>query len=117
VTGAIIWDYIAGMSASASFPDRVMTDDLSPHAVRLKRLSFRAWHRGMKELDLILGRFADERLTTMSEDELAMFEEIIALPDVSLYRWLSGREAVPPAHDSAMLAVLKARCDAGAVQS
>ena len=91
------------------------SDPLSPHAVRLKRMSFRAWHRGMKELDFILGRFADEQLAGMSAEELDSFEENIALPDVTLYRWLSGREPIPSEHDCALLRTLKMRCDAGGV--
>lgn len=71
----------------------------------------------MKELDLILGRFADARLGTMTADELDSFEQIIALPDVALYRWLSGREEIPVEHDSALLRILKALCDSGAART
>lgn len=80
---------------------------LSDDAIRRKRLSFRAWHRGMKEMDLILGRFADARLAAMSDADLDQFEAIIALPDVTLYRWLSGRDPVPASHDTAMLQAIR----------
>jgi antitoxin CptB len=71
--------------------------------IRRKRLSYRAWHRGMKEMDLILGQFADARLTAMSEVELDAFETVLTYSDVALYRWLTGAEVVPEHYDSAML--------------
>lgn len=75
----------------------------SEDEIRRKRLRYRAWHRGMKEMDLILGQFADARLAGMSEAELADFETIIACPDVALYRWVTGAEPVPAQYDSALL--------------
>lgn len=62
---------------------------------RKKRLRFRAWHRGTRELDLILGRFADGYLDDMSESELKAFERILEAPDPDLYAWVTGR-ALPP---------------------
>lgn len=75
----------------------------SEETVRRKRLRYRAWHRGMKEMDLILGRFADERLASMSAEEFHAFEAIIACPDVVLYRWIAGAEPVPAQHDTPLL--------------
>ncbi len=72
-------------------------------AIRRKRLHYRAWHRGMKEMDLILGHFADRRLAALTEAELDSFEAIIAYPDVTLYRWITGAEPVPVRYDSALL--------------
>ncbi|MCE9522465.1 MAG: succinate dehydrogenase assembly factor 2 [Alphaproteobacteria bacterium] len=63
--------------------------------IRLKRLKFRAWHRGMKEVDLILGPFADENAARLSEAELVDFELLLGVPDNDLYDWLSGRSAPP----------------------
>ena len=87
-----------------------MTGFESEDAIRRKRLLYRAGHRGMKEMDLILGRFAEDRLPTMSETELDEFETIIAYPDISLYRWITGAEPVPPRCDGALL---RALCKAG----
>ena len=70
---------------------------------RRRRLSFRAWYRGMKEMDLILGRFADTHLAGFDTAELDAFEAIVELPDIELYQWLTGRVAVPETHDTAML--------------
>ena len=60
-----------------------------------KRLHFRAWHRGTKESDLLLGRFADQNLAAMSLDDLADFEQILDRIDPELMDWLTGREPVP----------------------
>ena len=62
---------------------------------RRKKLKFQAWHRGFKEIDLILGPFADERLGQMSEDELDAFEELLHLPDYDLYDWICQRSSPP----------------------
>lgn len=62
---------------------------------RLRKLSFRAWRRGFKEADLILGHFADDHLSDMSDDELDMFETLLEVPDQDLYGWIIEREAAP----------------------
>ena len=57
---------------------------------RRRRLLFRAWHRGTREMDLMMGRFADIWIPRLSEAELADFEGLIAVPDPQLYDWLAG---------------------------
>jgi antitoxin CptB len=58
--------------------------------VRRRRMRFRAWHRGMKEMDLILGSFADRHLARMSADDLDAFERLIDMPDGELLSWITG---------------------------
>ncbi len=62
---------------------------------RLKRARIRAWRRGTKEMDLILGPFADARLAELSAARQAAFDALLAENDHDLYLWLSGQ--VPPA--------------------
>lgn len=62
---------------------------------RRKRMMFRAWHRGTKELDIILGSFADQHLGAMSDAELDAFETLMEVPEPDLYNWISGRDALP----------------------
>jgi antitoxin CptB len=57
---------------------------------RRKRLLFRCWHRGTREMDLILGRFADSEISGLSQDELTQFEELMEVPDPDLYAALTG---------------------------
>ncbi len=75
--------------------------------VRRRRLLFRAWHRGMREMDLIMGRFADARIATLGEAELAEFERLIEVPDPDLLAWITGEGAVPQNSDSAVFRQLR----------
>ncbi len=74
---------------------------------RRRRILFRAWRRGMRELDLVMGRFADAHLATMSETELAEFERLLDAPDPQVLAWIVGGEAPPPEFDMALLARLR----------
>jgi antitoxin CptB len=62
---------------------------------RRKRLLFRCWHRGTREMDLILGRFADAEIGSLSDDELCQLEHLIEVPDQDLYAAVSGSVALP----------------------
>jgi antitoxin CptB len=70
-------------------PGFKMTDDLD---TRRRRASYRAHHRGTKEMDVLVGRYADARLVAFSLDDLAHFERFLAIPDPTLQAWIfSGR--------------------------
>lgn len=85
-----------------------MPDSHEPdHDARLRRLKFRSWHRGLREMDLILGHFADNSLESLSNSELDQYEELIGSEDTALYNWLTGREKVPPEHDTAVFARIR----------
>lgn len=62
---------------------------------RLKKLRFRAWRRGFREADLILGPFADRHVQNFTEAELDWFERLLEVPDQDLYAWIIGREDPP----------------------
>ncbi len=64
-------------------------------AIRIRRLKFRSWHRGIKEMDLILGHFADNVMESLSPAELDQYETLIETEDTSLYNWITGREPTP----------------------
>jgi antitoxin CptB len=76
--------------------------------VRRRRLLFRAWRRGVRETDLIVGRFADAHIDTLDAAELDHFEKLIEAPNADLYAWVIGAETVPPDYDTAVLAKLRA---------
>jgi antitoxin CptB len=59
---------------------------------RRKRLLFRCWHRGTREMDLILGRFADAEIANLKDGELTQLERLIEVPDPDLYAALTGDE-------------------------
>ena len=74
---------------------------------RRKRLLFRCWHRGTREMDLILGRFADAEIAILSDDELGTLERLIEVPDPDLYAALTGDKQLPAEHASALFDRIK----------
>jgi antitoxin CptB len=75
---------------------------------RRRKVLFRAWHRGMREMDLIMGRFAEEHLNRLSDAELDIFELLIEVPDRDLLAWITDREIVPDNYNTAVFRALKA---------
>jgi len=75
-------------------------------AVERKRLRYRSWHRGTREADLLLGRFADAHLPGMDAAQLARFAALLDLADPDLLDWLVGRAPPPPGHDNEVAALL-----------
>src|SRR5262249_6616904 len=74
---------------------------------RRRKLLFRCWHRGMRELDLIMGRFADSAIAGLGTDDLAALERLLEVPDRELLAWVTGEIEVPPAHDTALFRRLR----------
>lgn len=70
---------------------------------RRRKLKFRAWRRGFREMDLIMGSFADAHLESMSEVDLSEFERLLATPDWEVFAWLVGQKPVPANFQSALL--------------
>ncbi|MZR14165.1 succinate dehydrogenase assembly factor 2 [Maritimibacter sp. DP07] len=62
---------------------------------RLKRLGMRSWRRGTKEMDMILGPFADAHLASLSPAELELYDALLLENDQDLYQWVSGQAPVP----------------------
>lgn len=75
---------------------------------RRKKLLFRAWRRGTRELDLVFGPFADARIDTLSAAELDMLEDLMNVPDPEVYAWLTGEEPVPARYDRPLFRALVA---------
>ena len=73
---------------------------------RRKRLLWRASHRGLREMDLMLGGFAKSHIGQFSEAELDELETIIAIPDQDLLGWILGETPVPQGQASATLKAL-----------
>ena len=74
---------------------------------RRRRLLYRSWHRGIREMDLIMGRFAEASIENLEEPELDEFERLMEVPDRDLYMWISGEKPVPAEYDVAMFRRLR----------
>ena len=80
----------------------------APPDLRRKRLLFRSWHRGTREADLVLGRFADAHLAGLDALQLDRYEALLECTDADLFDWVSGRTAPPPAYDHDVTRLLRA---------
>ena len=67
---------------------------------RRRRLLFRAWHRGMREVDLITGPFADAHIASLSDGELDEFERLLDIPEPELLAWVMAQEPTPQSFDT-----------------
>jgi antitoxin CptB len=67
-----------------------------------RRALFRSRHRGMREMDIIMGDFADAEIARLDEKELAAFEALLDLPDQDVFSWITGEAKVPHEHDTAL---------------
>jgi antitoxin CptB len=74
---------------------------------RLKKLTFRAWRRGFREADLILGPFADRHVAELSEAQLDEFERLLEVPDADLYAWIIGSAPVSEDYASDVLELIQ----------
>lgn len=77
------------------------------HEIRLKRLSFRAWHRGTREADFMIGGFLDKYGESWSEEQLDWFERLLQEEDVDIMAWAIGTQPVPPAYEGAQMEAMK----------
>jgi antitoxin CptB len=75
---------------------------------RRKRILFRCWHRGTREMDLILGRFADAEIATLGDDDLAGLEVLLELPDPDLYAAVTGHIQLELGEAAALFARIRA---------
>ncbi len=79
---------------------------LDPTEITRKRLLWRATHRGIKEMDILLGGFATRHLSTMPAENLSEFAQLLELPDQDLLSWATKLEPVPPHLQSKMLTAI-----------
>ena len=73
---------------------------------RRRKILFRAWRRGLREMDLVMGQFADMNLQAMSDTEVDEFERLLDIPDPQILDWITGFETVPPPYDTPLFARL-----------
>lgn len=71
-------------------------------------MRFRAWHRGIRETDLVLGPFADAALGTLDAQELDDFEALLSAPDHDLHDWFTGRSTPPDRFNRSLIERIRA---------
>jgi antitoxin CptB len=98
-SGLLALDWILGMTGSTR----------SSHGLddRRKRLLFRCWHRGTRELDLILGRFADAEIAGLGDDELSQLERLLEVPDPDFYAAVTGDRPLPDGYANVLFERIK----------
>jgi len=74
---------------------------------RRRRLLFRSWHRGIREMDLVLGGFADAHIAELSDAELDEYEAWLEIPDQQIFTWVNGLQLAPAAIDTALFRRLR----------
>ncbi|EAQ23286.1 FAD assembly factor SdhE [Roseovarius sp. 217] len=82
-----------------------------PRAHRLKRLHMRAMRRGIKEMDIILSRYAEARLEAMEDSALDGFDALLCENDQDLYQWVTG-QTPPPARFAPLVADIATQASA-----
>jgi len=70
---------------------------------RLKRLRFRAWHRGTKEADLLIGGFFDQFSASWNDSEIDWFETLLEEEDVEIMAWAIGMQPPPPRYEGPLM--------------
>jgi antitoxin CptB len=80
---------------------------MSTDDTRLKRLKFRAWHRGFREADFILGPFADTHGPNLTPQQMDALEALLEQPDQDLYEWIVERTPTPPEFDGEIMQMIK----------
>ena len=78
--------------------------DLDP---RRRKILFRAWHRGLREMDLIMGGYADAHLATLADSDLDAFEVLIEQADRDLLHWILDETDIPLDFDTALLRAIR----------
>jgi antitoxin CptB len=71
-------------------------------------MAFRSWHRGTREVDLLLGRFADAHMPGFDGEQLGLYDRFLNNSDPDIYNWITGQEPLPPAEDNAVVRLLLA---------
>ena len=73
---------------------------------RRKKAYFNSWHRGTREMDLLIGGFAEAYLASLTDEQFGRYETLLQCPDTDLYAWITGREQPPPELDTDILRLL-----------
>jgi antitoxin CptB len=91
------------VSENSAGPE-ISSEGLDP---RRRRLLFRSWHRGIREMDMVYGHFADAQIAVLSDAELGVYERLLELPDQQVFEWISGAQPLPADYDTPLFRRLR----------
>src|SRR5262245_28494176 len=80
-----------------------------PRELWLKRLTYRSWHRGCKETDLVLGTYCERNVDALDEKKLALFEQFLDEDDADIWAWLTEKKSCPKTEYTPLLNELRAQ--------
>jgi antitoxin CptB len=80
---------------------------MQAHEIRIKQLRFRAWRRGFREHDFIMGTYADNQLASQDARGLNAFEDLLEQADWDVYGWITGQIPTPPQFESPVMEALR----------
>jgi antitoxin CptB len=75
-------------------------------SIKRKQLIFRSWHRGTREVDLLLGKFADQHMPGFDGGQLMLYDRFLNNSDPDIFNWISKQEPVPSAEDNEVVQML-----------
>ncbi len=78
---------------------------------RRAKLLFGSWHRGIREMDLVLGGFADANIHALTEAEMDQYERLLEAQDADILSWITGGQPTPAAYDNSVFAMILASCE------
>jgi antitoxin CptB len=103
------WRWSGPLSGNSGGP-AISSEGLDP---RRRRLLFRSWHRGIREMDLVYGRFADAEIAKLSDIELDDLEKLLELRDQQVFDWIFGAHPLDEGYDTPLFRRLLAFHDDG----
>lgn len=79
----------------------------APLDVRRRKLLFRCWHRGTREMDLLLGRYADRHVADLTGADVEALEFLLEAQDAELFAWITGGKPVPAEYDLPIMTAIR----------
>jgi len=98
---------LQAIGKSQAMPHITTSNPPLPRELWLKRLTYRSWHRGCKETDLVLGTYCERHLQTLSDGDLAQFEALLDEDDAEIWSWLTDKTPCPTPTYAPLLAAMK----------
>ncbi len=74
---------------------------------KVKRLKMRSWHRGTKEMDMVLGPYSDTELDALNDKQIDLYDALLSEDDHDLYQWITGQRPIPGEYNELIAGISK----------